>query len=147
MNDKQRRFVDEYLTDLNATRAAIAAGYSEKTARSQGSRLLTNADISQAIQEQQETLSTELQITAQTKRKLLWDIATFCSQTVAGPDGEQRMRDPRSATSAIAELNKMDGAYSKTGNDIPQITFIQQFGDDCNGLKSQAFTVTDQIEE
>lgn len=45
LNDKQRRFIDEYLIDLNATQAAIRAGYSEKSARSQGQRLLTNDDI------------------------------------------------------------------------------------------------------
>lgn len=46
---KQGRFVEEYLIDLNATQAAIRAGYSEKTARSQGQRLLTNVDIEAAI--------------------------------------------------------------------------------------------------
>ncbi len=49
MNEKRRRFVEEYLIDLNATQAAIRAGYSEKTARSQGQRLLTNVDIATAI--------------------------------------------------------------------------------------------------
>ncbi len=49
LTDKQRRFVDEYLIDLNATQAAIRAGYSPKTAKSQGQRLLTNADIANAI--------------------------------------------------------------------------------------------------
>ena len=42
---KRARFVREFLLDLNATQAAIRAGYSEKTARQAGSRLLTNADI------------------------------------------------------------------------------------------------------
>jgi len=46
---KQQRFVTEYLTDLNATQAAIRAGYSPKTAQQQGSRLLTNAVVKQAI--------------------------------------------------------------------------------------------------
>jgi len=40
---KQPRFVAEYLKDLNATQAAIRAGYSRKTAEVQGSRLLRNA--------------------------------------------------------------------------------------------------------
>lgn len=48
---RQSRFVDEYLIDLNATQAAIRAGYSEKTAKSQGQRLLTNVDIESAIQQ------------------------------------------------------------------------------------------------
>ena len=34
LTEKQKKFVDEYLIDLNATQAAIRAGYSEKTARS-----------------------------------------------------------------------------------------------------------------
>ncbi len=46
---KQQAFVDEYIIDFNATRAAIAAGYSKKTARSQAQRLLTNVDIQKAI--------------------------------------------------------------------------------------------------
>lgn len=46
---KRQRFVDEYLVDLNATQAAIRAGYSPRTAKSQGQRLLTDVDISAAI--------------------------------------------------------------------------------------------------
>ena len=45
MNDKQLRFCEEYLIDLNATQAAIRAGYSPKTAKEQGSRLLSNANV------------------------------------------------------------------------------------------------------
>lgn len=46
---KQQLFVDEYLTHFNATRAAKSAGYSEKTAYSQGQRLLKNVEISTHI--------------------------------------------------------------------------------------------------
>ena len=49
MKAKQQRFVTEYLIDLNATQAAIRAGYSPKTVQQQGSRLLTNAVVKQAI--------------------------------------------------------------------------------------------------
>lgn len=45
LNLKQRRFVDEYLIDLNATQAAIRAGYSGKTAQEQASRLLSNVMV------------------------------------------------------------------------------------------------------
>ncbi|GHU75840.1 hypothetical protein AGMMS49992_20530 [Clostridia bacterium] len=50
MTPKQQRFVDEYMADLNATQAAIRAGYSEKTAYSIGSRMLNNVEVSQAIE-------------------------------------------------------------------------------------------------
>ena len=49
MTPKQTRFVEEYLLDLNATQAAIRAGYAESGARTEGARLLANADISAAI--------------------------------------------------------------------------------------------------
>ena len=50
LRPKQQDFVDAYLTNPNATQAAIKAGYSAKTARSQGQRLLTNVDIQAAIE-------------------------------------------------------------------------------------------------
>lgn len=46
---KQRRFCDEYLIDLNATQAAIRAGYSVQTANEQGSRLLAKVNIQTRI--------------------------------------------------------------------------------------------------
>lgn len=49
MNPKQARFVDEYLIDENATQAAIRAGYSAKTAKQIGARLLTKVDIMAAV--------------------------------------------------------------------------------------------------
>ena len=55
MNARQQRFVTEYLVDLNATQAAIRAGYSPKTAQQQGSRLLTNVVVKQAIAAQHAT--------------------------------------------------------------------------------------------
>lgn len=64
LNDRQRVFVAEYLIDLNATQAAIRAGYSGKTAKSQGQRLLTNVDIDSAIAEAQQARSERTQIDA-----------------------------------------------------------------------------------
>lgn len=64
LNDQQQRFVEEYLVDLNATQAAIRAGYSENTAKQQGSRLLTNADVQRAVNAAQEERSERTAITA-----------------------------------------------------------------------------------
>lgn len=50
LTDKQKRFVDEYLLDLNATQAAIRAGYSAKTADRIGPELLGKTCVSDAIQ-------------------------------------------------------------------------------------------------
>lgn len=63
LNPKQEAFVREYLVDLNATQAAIRAGYSEHTAKAQGSRLLTNAAVGAAIAKAQARRANRLEIT------------------------------------------------------------------------------------
>lgn len=60
---QQQRFVDEYLKDLNATQAAIRAGYSKKTADQQASRLLTNVKVREYLAERQNDRSKRTQIT------------------------------------------------------------------------------------
>ena len=50
LTPKQERFVEEYLVDLNATKAAERAGYSARTANEQGARLLANVSVQEAIQ-------------------------------------------------------------------------------------------------
>lgn len=54
LNEKQRRFVREYLKDLNMTKAAIRAGYSETSAHSHGSLLLKNNEVQELIKIAQE---------------------------------------------------------------------------------------------
>lgn len=49
LSPKQEQFVQEYLIDLNATQAAIRAGYSARTANEQGSRLLANVSVAEAV--------------------------------------------------------------------------------------------------
>lgn len=60
MTNRQKRFCDEYLIDMNATRAAIRAGYSEKTAKSIASEYLTKPDIKTYIAERMESKDDEL---------------------------------------------------------------------------------------
>jgi len=64
LTPKQARFVEEYLVDLNATQAAIRAGYSAKTAYSAGQRLLKDVDVAEAISAAQAKRSERTQITA-----------------------------------------------------------------------------------
>lgn len=65
LTDKEQRFCEEYLVDLNATQAAIRAGYSEKTARSIGSENLSKPDIQEKILLLRQELSDKTGITAQ----------------------------------------------------------------------------------
>lgn len=63
LTPKQERFCEEYLIDLNATQAAIRAGYSEKTAYSAGQRLLRNVEIQNRIAELKAERSKRTEIT------------------------------------------------------------------------------------
>ncbi|MBB3144924.1 hypothetical protein FHS21_001325 [Phyllobacterium trifolii] len=65
LNTKQERFVAEYLIDLNATQAAIRAGYSAKTANKAGPRMLVNVGIAAAIAEGAQKRVKKAEITAQ----------------------------------------------------------------------------------
>lgn len=63
LTDKQKRFCEEYLIDLNATQVAIRAGYSPKTAEQTASRLLRNVKVQEYIAKRQKELSRSTEIT------------------------------------------------------------------------------------
>ena len=71
LNAKRAAFVREYLKDLNATQAAIRAGYSKKTAKQQGSRLLSDADVSEAVRKGQAHLEGKA-IATRAERQQFW---------------------------------------------------------------------------
>ncbi|WP_410679070.1 terminase small subunit [Avibacterium paragallinarum] len=63
LTDKQKRFVEEYLIDLNATQAAIRAGYSKNRASELGYQLLQKTTVQQAIEAAQNKRAERVQIT------------------------------------------------------------------------------------
>jgi len=63
LTKKQKKFCDEYLIDLNATQAAIRAGYSEKTARFIGAENLTKPNIQEYIQQRMNAREKRTEIT------------------------------------------------------------------------------------
>lgn len=64
IEDRRERFAAEYVVDLNATKAAKRAGYSPKTAHTQGSRLLKDAEVSAKVEVKQRAIAERLEITA-----------------------------------------------------------------------------------
>lgn len=59
LNQRQVTFCEEYIKTSNATKAAIAAGYSERSARNQGMRLMTNDDIAAYIKARLDEINAE----------------------------------------------------------------------------------------
>lgn len=110
LTDRQQQFVDQYLIDLNATKAAIRAGYKEKTAQEQGSRLLSNVMVQNAIQErmkerEQRTEITQDRVLQQLAKIAFHDITKFVTWDENGVD--------------IKPSDEMDGTIiAEVGEDI-----------------------------
>lgn len=86
MTPKQARFVAEYLVDLNATQAAIRAGYSKKTAESQGHENLSKPEIAEAVKAGKAKQLDEAGLTAarvleEYRRLALFDVRQFYDES------------------------------------------------------------------
>lgn len=151
LKDKRQKFVEEYLIDLNASQAAIRAGYSEKTAKSIGQRLLTFVDVQKAIQEAQNQRSERVQITQDDVLRDLQELRDICmgrksivvtdtvknSQegTVNSVDSPVFCFEPTAANKALELLGKHLGMFKDrvdiTSGDNPLPARINVvFGDD-----------------
>lgn len=75
MNERQKRFADEYIKSGNATESALKAGYSEKTSYSIGQRLLKNVEVKAYIDEQVEKIRDETIMDAKEALAILSSIA------------------------------------------------------------------------
>lgn len=91
LTPKQQRFVEEYLVDLNATQAAIRAGYSERTANEQAARLLVKVGIQEAIQAGRQAQQRRTQITADATLREIARVAFSDIRKLFRPDGTLKL--------------------------------------------------------
>lgn len=108
LTPKQAAFVHEYLVDLNATQAAIRAGYKEKTARAMAAENLTKPDIQKAIQEARDAREKRSMITVE------WVLAQIAS---IAQDEEAQQRD---RLKALELLGKHLGMWEKRPDEEQQ---------------------------
>lgn len=78
LSAKQKKFVHEYLKDLNATQAATRAGYSKRTANEQGARLLANVSVQTYLQEKQQKIQEKNELTVDWVLDSLKEIHARC---------------------------------------------------------------------
>lgn len=116
LTPKQERFVQEYLVDLNATQAAIRAGYSEKTADKIGPELLGKTSISAAIRKAQQGRQKRTEITQDMVIEKLAEIA-LGKATDFAPEGYPLVKGATNKTSsqlkALELLGKHLGMFEK----------------------------------
>ena len=116
-NLKRERFCEEYLVDLNATKAAIRCGYSPRSAKTQGSRLLADDDIKRKIAELRKEQSIRTGITADRVinelAKIGFSDATKAIRIVKGKvrvtNTADLDEDTRAAISSISQTITLNG--------------------------------------
>ncbi len=111
LTPKQAAFVDEHAVDMNATQAAIRAGYSKRTAKEQATRLLSNVHVAAAIAEGRAARSERVGITADRVLQELARVAFFDIRKALNPDGTMK---------PLSELDD-DTAAAIAGIDLSEI--------------------------
>ena len=116
LKPKQKRFVEEFLVDRNATQAAIRAGYSPKTARFIAAENLTKPHIAAEIEARERILSQKTAISAEYVLTCLQSVAERCMQAEEVKDregngtGEYRF-DSGGANKALELIGKHLGMF------------------------------------
>lgn len=109
LRPRQQRFVDEYLLDLNASQAALRAGYSPKSARILGQQLLAKPYIGEAIRTALAARAARVQLT---QDAVLHELALLAQSNVghyrinASGDVELQPGAPADALQAVASIKK-----------------------------------------
>lgn len=135
LTDKQEMFCKEYLIDLNATQAAIRAGYSENTANRTGSKLLSKADIQELIQRLKTERNERLEFDADWVLKEAVKSYKFNAQSVHDNDGNPKMVN----ATAAGKFLELAGKHNQ----------VKAFDSDAAGDKGEAqpLNITFQVKE
>ena len=118
LTDLQKKFIKEYLIDLNITAAALRAGYSEKTAYSIGQETFNKPHIQAAIQKEMNKRAERTEITADKVLQRWWDIATadpneiihlrrVCCRHCYGKEYQYQWRDEEEYALAVDRAEKL----------------------------------------
>lgn len=130
LTEKQKRFVQEYLVDLNATAAAKRAGYSAKTADRIGPELLGKTCVSEAIQKAMEKRAARTEIT---QDRVLQELAAIAfakgtdygsvASGVAIPHDTEELTESQKAAIVSIKATK-DGVEIKLANKLKALELL-----------------------
>jgi len=117
LNHRQERFVQEFLVDLNATQAAIRAGYSEKGAHVRGSELLSIRKVRDAIEARKADLAERAGVTEEWVIEKLRDVhdASMGARPLIDKDGKEWgvQFNPSAANRSLELLGKHTGMFQE----------------------------------
>jgi phage terminase small subunit len=118
LTPKQAAFVREYLIDLNATQAAIRAGYSAKTAEKIGSENIRKPDIARAIQLAMDARSLKVELTAADVLRDINAVKADAMRKTYDKDGNEVMANHTAALKAL----ELQGKHLKMFTDKVETT-------------------------
>ena len=141
LNEKQERFAQEFIIDRCAAKAAIRAGYSEKTARSIGSRLLTKVDIIARIDILRAEVEKKTEITQERVLKEYGRLAFFDIRKLYDENGNlihiTELDDDTAGAVTGIEIAR-EGFGKKTEDEAPTYIHKYKFADKTKALDSIA---------
>lgn len=128
VKQRRTRFIKEYLIDQNAKRAAIAAGYSPKTAEVQGSRLLSDAKLQAEIDAANAKVNAKLDLTVERvkteiSRLAFYDPAAFWNENGTAKPIHEIDEDSRRAIAGFETAELFEG----NGEDRGLAGYIKKF--------------------
>ena len=130
MNNRRQRFIDEYMIDFNATRAAIAAGYATKTATDQASKLLSVPEVRDEVNRRKAEAREGLRISAE---RVLWEMAALGFSNIFDyvevADGELRLKEmPVEMQCAVSGIKvTKNGVEIKLHDKLKALEFLAKY--------------------
>lgn len=127
LTPKQQMFVKEYLVDLNATQAAIRAGYSAKTSEQQGARLLVNVKVAAEIQKGMNKRAEKIELTSERVLKEIAHSAFLDPIELFADDGSllPLKQMPEHARRAIAGI-EVEELFAGKGDERQMIGYLKK---------------------
>ena len=128
VRQRRTRFIKEYLKDQNATRAARAAGFSERSAYSQGHRLLKNDEVARAISEENAKINAKLDLTVERVRHEIARVAYLDPRNFFNQDGtlKQITELDEDAARGLAGFEAAE-LFEGSGEERAAVGYIKKF--------------------
>jgi len=126
LNDKQERFCNEYLIDLNATQAAIRSGYSEKTSYSIGQENLNKPEISAFIFQLMEARSKKVEVTQEDVLRELknWAYSDITETLTLDAEGVKKL--PIEIRRLITKFKRVKTTFEGGSTDTIELHFVSK---------------------
>lgn len=157
---KQKRFCDEYLIDLNATQAAIRAGYKEKYAHTNAPKLLQNTTIKEYIEKRMAEKDEQLiakqdevlkYLTAVMRRELMEHVVVTVSEEhsyyAPDEDGKMRKRTDKTETPKVVQIPARLSDSNKGAELLGKRYRLFTDSVDMNGAIPVVITGEDELED